>query len=67
MVPEIYGAMKSEKRGRPATGVNPSIHLRVPEGLLEAIDDFRRRQPDQPSRPEAVRRVLERALIEPQD
>lgn len=32
--------------------------------LRQAIDDWRRRQPDQPSRMEAVRLLLERGLDE---
>ena len=32
--------------------------------LRQAIDDWRRRQPDQPSRMEAIRLLLERGLDE---
>ena len=38
------------------------FELRVSEDFLRAIDDWRRQQPDLPSRAEAIRRLVEKAL-----
>jgi hypothetical protein len=54
--------VQSKKRGRPATGINPSIGVRLPLPSLDALDDWRKRQPDLPSRPEAIRRLIEAGL-----
>jgi len=47
--------MKS--RGRPPNDSQP-VMVRMPQELLDAIDEFRRAQDDLPSRPEVVRRVV---------
>jgi hypothetical protein len=39
--------------------------MRILPDLLKAIDDWRRHQPDQPIRTEAVRRLVEHALAHP--
>jgi hypothetical protein len=36
--------------------------MRWQAGLLEAIDEWRRKQDDLPSRPEAIRRLVMQAL-----
>jgi len=36
--------------------------MRVSEDFLRAIDDWRRKQPDLPSRAEAIRRLVDKAL-----
>ncbi len=43
---------------------NPStqVQVRVPNDLLSAVETFRRNEPDIPTRPEAVRRLVQRAL-----
>jgi hypothetical protein len=38
------------------------IGVRVQPALLSAIDDWRRQQADLPSRPEAIRRIVEQAF-----
>lgn len=38
------------------------LSVRIDDELLKRIDAWRRRQPDLPSRPEAVRRALVRML-----
>ncbi len=48
---------------RAVIGYGPSIQLRLQNELLSAIENFRRNEPDIPTRPEAVRRLLQRALI----
>jgi hypothetical protein len=41
---------------------HPSIHVRVPDDLLLAVNAFRRDEPDLPTMPEAIRRLLGRAI-----
>lgn len=48
-------------RGRPRVNALP-LSVRVPPDQLTAIDDWRHNQPDQPSRPEAMRRLSAHAL-----
>lgn len=48
--------------GRPATGVGTQIGMRWQESVLAEIDDWRRQQPDLPSRAEAIRRLVELGL-----
>jgi hypothetical protein len=51
-----------KKRGRPATGQDPVLALRLPPALRSAIENWAKRQSDKPSRSEAIRRLLEFAL-----
>lgn len=55
-------AQSQNKRGRPATGTNPSIGVRMPPDAIAALDQWRAKQPDVPSRPEAARRLIEIGL-----
>jgi len=48
--------------GRPPTGVGLLIGMRWHEPALAAIDAWRARQPDLPSRSEAIRRLVELGL-----
>jgi hypothetical protein len=48
-----------KKTGRPATGVGDPITVRLHEKALALLDEWRRQQPDLPSRPEALRRLAE--------
>jgi hypothetical protein len=49
--------------GRPRTGITPLTGLRIPAELNAKLDAWMERQPDpKPSRSEAIRRLLERAL-----
>ena len=41
---------------------NLAIQVRLKTDLVSAIESFRRREPDIPTRPEAIRRILQRAL-----
>jgi hypothetical protein len=53
----------NKKRGRPrTTGIGTQIGMRWHEPDLHAIDEWRRKQPDLPSRAEAIRRLVEQAL-----
>jgi hypothetical protein len=40
------------------------VGTRIQPELLKRLDDWRREQPDLPSRPEALRRLAEKALGE---
>jgi hypothetical protein len=49
----------TKKRGRPATtGAGIQIGARWHEPEVRAIDEWRRKQPDQPSRAQAVRLLV---------
>jgi hypothetical protein len=52
----------TKKRGRPAKA--PTSVVRLPEETLLAADAWAASQPDGPSRPEAVRRLVELGLRE---
>ena len=52
---------KKSKRGRPAVDTEP-VTVRLPREQLEAIDAYRRTESDLPSRPEAIRRLVEVGL-----
>ncbi|WP_083967123.1 ribbon-helix-helix protein, CopG family [Methylosinus sp. LW3] len=51
-----------KKRGRPATGKDPMLNFRAPPALVERVDKWAAKQDDAPSRSEAIRRLLEKAL-----
>jgi hypothetical protein len=54
--------ISQKKRGPPATGKGEPIMVRIqPDGLM-ALDGWIKRQDDKPTRPEAIRRLLEKAL-----
>ncbi|CEJ86852.1 conserved hypothetical protein [Hyphomicrobium sp. GJ21] len=53
---------KSTKMGRPATGQGQQIGTRWSDDVLRRVDDWRRVQPDIPTRPEALRRLVLRGL-----
>jgi len=51
-----------KKPGRPATGRDPVLTVRLPRALRSAIEGWAKQQNDKPSRSEAIRRLLEFAL-----
>ncbi|MCC3245092.1 ribbon-helix-helix domain-containing protein [Methylocystis sp. WRRC1] len=51
-----------KKRGRPVTGQEPLVTFRAPASLIERIEKWAARQKDAPSRSEAIRRLLEKAM-----
>jgi len=51
-----------KSRGRPTTGIGKPIGLRLYPDLDKRLDAWRARQRDKPSKPEAIRRLLEIAL-----
>ena len=59
------GSVAEEKRprGRPRTGRDPAVTVRIPEQTGAAISDWIERQPEpKPSRSEAIRRLIDQAL-----
>jgi hypothetical protein len=63
---EMRSISDSKKsRGRPKTGIGPAIGLRLYPDLEKKLDAWIRRQPDKPSQPEAIRRLIEEALALP--
>jgi DNA-binding XRE family transcriptional regulator len=54
-----------KKRGRPATGQDPILTLRLPATLRLAVESWTDQQNDKPSRSEAIRRLIEFALSAP--
>jgi len=54
-------SVKRKKRGRPATGVDPFVGIRLPEALIEQIERYRVRV-GATSRSEAIRALIERGL-----
>ena len=42
----------------------PQINVRVDDEFLKRLDDWRRKQPDLPNRPEAIRRIVDQALAQ---
>jgi hypothetical protein len=50
-----------KKRGRPATGKDPLVAVRLPPDLIEAIDTWGDRN-KKPSRSEAIRSLIETSL-----
>ncbi len=51
-----------KRRGRPATGRDPSVVVRFPPVLTEAVDAWARKAGDDVSRSEAIRRLVELGL-----
>jgi len=51
-----------KKIGRPATGIGTLIGIRWHQPVLTKIEEWRRWQPDLPSRGDAIRRLVELGL-----
>jgi hypothetical protein len=56
-----------KKTGRPATGKDPMIGLRLSPEKRREIEEWAARQPDKPSFSEAVRRLIDRGLLSEDD
>jgi hypothetical protein len=52
----------SKRPGRPATGRDPVLTVRLPPALRSAIETWAKQQKDTPSRSEAIRRLIEAGL-----
>jgi hypothetical protein len=53
---------KRRKPGRPATGRDPVTAIRLSHEMRQSLDRWAAAQPDRPSRSEAIRRLVEKAL-----
>jgi Arc/MetJ-type ribon-helix-helix transcriptional regulator len=53
---------KKRRPGRPATGRDPVLTLRMPTKVAAEVEEWAKQQPDQPSRSEAIRRMVEMVL-----
>jgi hypothetical protein len=51
-----------KKRGPAPTGQGKPVMVRLQPSSLEALDAWRKKEPDTPGRPEAIRRLMETAL-----
>jgi hypothetical protein len=51
-----------KKIGRPATGRDPVMAVRLPPALRSHIESWAKQQHDKPTRSEAIRRLIELAL-----
>jgi Arc/MetJ-type ribon-helix-helix transcriptional regulator len=51
-----------KRLGRPATGRDPVLALRLSPALRSKIEAWAKQQKDKPSRSEAIRRLIELAL-----
>jgi hypothetical protein len=60
MTPSI--PVKQKKRGRPATGVDPFVGVRLPAETLDAIDTWASKVGDELTRSEAIRRLIDLGL-----
>lgn len=62
IMPTVNKRTTKKGPGRPATGQDPVTAIRLSVDMRAALDDWRRGQPDLPSRSEAIRRLVEAAL-----
>jgi hypothetical protein len=58
---------KKKRRGPPPTGKGELLGVRIHPPQLAALDGWIAQQPDEPTRPEAVRRLLDLALAQSSD
>jgi len=59
----VTESITKRKLGRPRTGVGLQIGMRWHKAELAAIDEWRRRQLDEPSRTDAIRRLVQLGLV----
>jgi DNA-binding transcriptional regulator YiaG len=53
-----------KRKGRPATGINLAIGVRLSPEMLKSVDRWRAHEPNIPGRPEAIRRLIEISLVD---
>jgi hypothetical protein len=56
--------VKQKRRGRPATGSDPLVGVRIPSVLTDAIDRFRAEKSPPPTRSETIRAILQSWLTD---
>jgi hypothetical protein len=62
---KLLNDIPKKKRGRPATGKGEGILVRGHDDFLRPLDAWIARQKPRPSRPEAIRRLVEIGLAAP--
>jgi hypothetical protein len=60
-------AVNKKSRGRPKTGIGPVVGVRLYPDMERQLEAWIECQDDQPSRPEAIRRLIERGLAAESD
>jgi hypothetical protein len=55
-------SVHKKARGRPATGRDPAVTIRLPEKVLALVERWAMSQNDQPPRSQAIRRLVELGL-----
>jgi len=50
--------VQPRKRGPKPSGIGTPVQVRLQPDMLKALDDWRREQPNIPSRPEAIREAV---------
>jgi len=55
-------AVHQKKRGRPATGRDPAVTIRLPQETLDAVEAWAAEQDDTPARSPAIKRLVEIGL-----
>ena len=58
----IGDVRKKRGRGRPRTGIGKPVGVRLYPDLEKRLDAWASKLPDKPSRPEAIRRLIDMAL-----
>jgi hypothetical protein len=61
-VPRKTVTQKKRGRGRPATGQDPHVSLRLPVETIAEAEAWAAQQPDKPTRSEALRRLINLGL-----
>ena len=51
-----------KKRGRPATGRDPAVTIRLPQSVLDNVEAWSKSQEVEPARSQAIRRLVELGL-----
>jgi hypothetical protein len=51
----------------PTSPADSQVQVRMPPDLRRAIENFRRNEPDIPTRPEVIRRLLKQAIMARQE
>jgi len=51
-----------KKSGRPATGRDPAVTIRLPQAVLDGVATWATKQDDGPNRSRAIRRLVELGL-----
>jgi hypothetical protein len=54
--------VNKKTRGRPKTGIGPVVGVRLYPEMESQLDAWIKRQDDEPSRPEAIRRLVQVGL-----